>query len=299
LRWPAYVEQYQNPSIDVVLLDYSWEELEPQEGVFDFADLESKLAIAQQDGKRVALCLWDHTYDLRHPGPGLPEWVVCAKLVYEYGTGQRLEMPVRWDPIFQEKWANFVWEIATRYGNSFEFVLITETALPWNKTLRPLWKEAGYSVQVYEQALEENVLLFTQAFPNSAVLQSINQFTGSAPSFFKRNPQDEDLMWDLAAQCSTDGVGFCNPGLRAKDYPAQTLYVFPIFETYQNLVPEAQILNEKALNDGGVSTIFDVVEKGFSIGSMNYFIVPSLWLGKPDGPAMVDYAHSLFFPVAP
>lgn len=298
LRWAAFLSQYRKPSVDVVMLDYSWEELEPQEGVFNVSDLERRLGVAKEDGKRLALCLWDHNYGSKGIGPGLPDWVGCARIVYNYSRGQ-LEYPVRWDPVYQEKWANFVWEIATRYGDSFEFVMIVETTLPWQAELRPLWEAAGYNAQVYEQALETNALLFSQAFPNSAVLQSINQFTGTTAKYFNKNPQDVDLMWDLADYCYSLNVGFANPGLKAVDYAAQTYIDWPIFETYENLVPEALLISEKALNDGGVSTVFDVVDKAFTIGKINYLIVPSIWFNRTGGPAMIDYAHSLFFPATP
>src|SRR6266481_684752 len=110
---------FNNPQVDGIALRYFWNALEPSEGQFNWAPIDTEIAQANEHGKLVSLGVT--------PGVFTPDWV------YREGAAQfsflwdklwgpppcsKVRMPVPWDPVYLSKWLAFVRAIGRRYyGN--------------------------------------------------------------------------------------------------------------------------------------------------------------------------------------
>ena len=118
------------PGVSTVYLRLPWAYLEPQEGQYNWAILDTPAQRWIAKGKRIALRLTCSENWMRH---ATPEWVKAAGakgIFYEYGKGPVKEGgngswdPVYDDPVFIEKLDAFLAALAKRYdGNpSVEFI---------------------------------------------------------------------------------------------------------------------------------------------------------------------------------
>ena len=108
-----------NPNVDGIALRYSWDELEPADGTFDWSGIDAAVAAAGAAGKRVSISV--------SAGYRTPAWVYAEgarsiHFVWDEKWGATLcsvqSTPVPWDAVFIAKWSAFARALGERYGTN-------------------------------------------------------------------------------------------------------------------------------------------------------------------------------------
>ena len=179
-----------SPSVDGISLRQHWADLEPREGVFDFAYLDDQIARADKAGKQVSI---------RVPtgGDEMPAWVTTAvrnaggnTFTFTDSDGQHT-IPVFWDPTFLAKKNAVMAALGARYRNhpavkvvvaSFANATTADWNVPHNTDVDvgyatsevTRWQNAGYATQKMINAGKDVIDAAIQAFPNQVISLAIN-----------------------------------------------------------------------------------------------------------------------------
>ena len=179
-----------NPSVDGVSLRQHWIDLEPSDGVFNFAYLDTEIARASAAGKQVSI-------RLSMGGDETPAWVMAAVLnaggstfAFTDSKGPHT-IPVFWDPTFLAKKNGAMAALGARYSNhpavkivvaSFANATTADWNVPHGTTIDPgygtsevtRWRNAGYTTQKMVDAGKRVIDAAMQAFPNQVISLAIN-----------------------------------------------------------------------------------------------------------------------------
>ena len=92
---------------------FTWEELEPVEGVYDWAPLDDVIAEAHANGRKVAPRVYTNEVDFAQ---ATPDWVFDAGAqAYTMYDGSTTLQPVPGDDVFDAKFAAFLSALGERY----------------------------------------------------------------------------------------------------------------------------------------------------------------------------------------
>lgn len=190
----SHPEDAANPSIDGGLMLFTWSQVEPQRGVFNWGAIDGPMASWSRAGKKVGLRVYtasmikyNSSWNNSTAGSATPDWVYAdgaRKVVETDGS----VLPVYWDAAYQRDLAGMVQALASRYnGNpTVAFIqapsgfdgesFVDGTA---NSNKLALWQSVGYSDTLWENTVFWTWRLY-QAYvtkPVVAVLKG-GQITG-------------------------------------------------------------------------------------------------------------------------
>lgn len=201
-----------NPDIVGVKKIYKWVNIEPAEGVYDFSQIESDLAIVAVAGKHLWISIQDTAWNSNNY-PQTPKYMWkdpkygCDSRYY--GTYERTVqsggwLACIWNENFLARRAALYQALGKRFNNElyFEGINIDETSTGQAPS------EYGWSVDNQRYGFMTNALALKKAFPNKPVMQMIN----FAPY---------DLA-DFSAGLVQNGIGLSGPDVTTKDGPHPT-----------------------------------------------------------------------------
>ena len=173
-----------------------WQDIETTEGVYDWSTLDTELAQAEAHGKKVVL-------GITSGGLNIPDWLLTNypniqtftfidTNPYHSTYGQKLTIPVFWDPIFLAKKIAFIQAAAAHYAAHSSIAVVScsfanATTGDWNIPNSPddiaHWEAAGYTTGLMVNAGETIVDATMAAFPNQNVVMPIGRnATGLDPT---------------------------------------------------------------------------------------------------------------------
>lgn len=168
------------PFVDGFLVRIAWSDVETSPSVFDWTLLDGQLQLCQQAGKKVALAIVQ--------GPGTPAWLSglgAATLTYSF-SGRSQTIAVPWDPIYLQRWQQFVAALGARYAADTTIALVHVTHATHNgfeMQLAPAEQQtyvgAGYTDAVYAQSWDTVISAFAAAFPNHPLDMDLHPIFGS------------------------------------------------------------------------------------------------------------------------
>lgn len=197
-------------------LHFTWDQLEPGEGYFNWSLVDNWVQTVYSEGKAVALGV----HLMEWGGETVPDWVFAAGAQTITCNGWRI--PKYWDPVFLAKLEHFVQALAARYDN--------DPRIEWIQIGTGIYGENQPSIDEHDACVEAAMSqdfpsedlsgvwvgtvklitdIYARAFQNKAVLL---QF---APTF--KHACERKWTTDYAAQV---GVGIKHNGLRVDDDPA-------------------------------------------------------------------------------
>lgn len=156
---------------------FTWAELEPREGEFDWRPLDRVLETAYANGKRVVLRVYTNASDFH---AATPQWVFDAgaqSYVWAEGSGTRQPIPT--DPVFTEKFARFVAALGQRYNAHPALEMVQTNAamggygeMIWG--LQPSDNPPGWSPAVQINTTRAWLDRWRAAFPDSPLSLTVN-----------------------------------------------------------------------------------------------------------------------------
>lgn len=169
-----------NPDVDGITVLSGWGVIEPTEGNFDWAYLDSTIAAAAAAGKQVLLRIG--TMAKR------PAWVDTAvknaggQFFTFTSGGVQVTIPLFWDPVFLEKKKAFIAAVGARYTNNPTVTIVATafanaTSEDWNvphtSDLIPQWLSLGYTTDKMLDAGHQIIDATMTAFPNQYVTMAV------------------------------------------------------------------------------------------------------------------------------
>ncbi len=180
---------------------FSWESMEPQEGQYDFTELEKEIDWALKNKKILNICLY--------AGNKSPSWLRSKKIpMIQWrsdlredqakiaNTSQNIETaPAFWDATYLNYWKDFISVLANKYNNNPVIGYITITG-PTPKDLSTGtvikhdddWQkmiEVGYTYEKHIAAWKNVVDHFTKEFPNKSLVIALGPLRPGGSSTLK------------------------------------------------------------------------------------------------------------------
>jgi hypothetical protein len=211
-----------NTSVDGLAIRAKWSTLEVSDGVFDWSEIDSVIATAAAHGKKVSISV--------EAGIFSPSWVYAEgaqsfQFVWDRSWGPPLcsivAIPVPWDAVFLQKWAEFVGAFGAKYDDNpyVSHVKLTgvngktqETTLPHsiNENINSgqctgyddmaNWQALGYTRTKIVTAFQESAADFAAAFGHKKFAAMFTPCPGGLP------PIDQNGAVISGAKCDSQGT---------------------------------------------------------------------------------------------
>lgn len=175
----AHAVLLQRPDIAGAQLVYSWKELEPEKGRYDFSGLESDLAIATRAGKALFVQIQDRFFEAR--ARNLPDYLLTEP-EFAGGLARQLDHPgdgrpvvagwvaQQWNPGVRRRYQALLAALAQRFDGRIFGINLPETAADLVKDPAP----PGFTCDAYVHAELENLAYARRVFKTSHVVQYVN-----------------------------------------------------------------------------------------------------------------------------
>ena len=166
-----------HPRFQGAQIMYSWKQLEPKEGVYDFSIVEEDFEYLKKRGKKLFVQLQDVTFFPRYKA--VPDYLLSEE--YDGGVVAQYDadgapggwVAKRWNEKVRERFAQFLLAFGEAFDGRIEGVNLQETAIEIKADT-----DAGYSEEAYVEGLKANMLALKTAFPNSTTMQYANFIPG-------------------------------------------------------------------------------------------------------------------------
>lgn len=176
--WQVYNELKSTPALQGLQVRYSWKELEPKEGVYNFAPIDKHLAELAKRNKRLIILLELKEFGTDEASSPVPAYARTS--IYEggayafanYEKGVTVGYGTKlWNDRIQDRWVALVRALGKRYNlhPHFEAIGFTETSMGDPKEILSQEQIESY----YKSLLSINQEMRTH-FPNTVTYQFVN-----------------------------------------------------------------------------------------------------------------------------
>jgi hypothetical protein len=162
---------------------YSWKQLEPGPDEYEFALIDTDIAILKARHKRLWIQLQDGTFS--------PEWNAVPRYIMtrpQYGGGAHPQyddegkvegwVARRWDPAVQARFHKLFGQLAKRYDGVIAGINLQESSIGISE--EGVSKASGFTYVGYRDAIKRNMRALRDAFKTSEVMQYVNFMPGEA-----------------------------------------------------------------------------------------------------------------------
>lgn len=186
---------------------YSWRQLEPQRGVYDFSIISEDYDYLLSHGKRLFIQFQDVTFDTKYKG--VPDYLMteefdggCIKSINDEGIADGW-VAKRWNPQVQHQFALLMKALGKEFDGKIEGINLQESAVGVKTET-----DTSFTPKRYAECLKENMLALKTAFPNSTAMQYANFMSGEWLPW-----EDEGYLRSIYQYGEEIGVGLGAPDL--------------------------------------------------------------------------------------
>jgi hypothetical protein len=254
-------------------LKYTWRELEPAKDHYDFSSIRKDLEFLTSKGKKLFIQLQDSSFsDKWNP---VPKYLLTEE--YHGGAAPQYEIEKndeehakiagwvsrRWDPVVQDRFHKLLNVLGKEFDGKIEGINLPETSIGFGETGQ--LKPAGYSDELYRDAVVTNMRALKRAFPKSVVIQYANFMPGEwLPD------TDKSYLRTVYKEAKAMGVGVGGPDL-LPFRRGQNDHSYPLIRAAAGSVPTGV-----AVQDGNYSDKDRKTGKRASIGELVDFATNQL-----------------------
>ncbi len=271
------------PFVEGVSIRIHWDDIEPEEGRFDWSYLDNALHEVEKANKKAMVRIL--------PGIHSPEWIYkkgIASIEFKDANphhktyGKLLRMPVPWDESYIKEWTKFVNVLGKRYGSNDALVLVhmagptassAEMHIPKKGEGKTLIQEAGYSRDKIVEAWREVIDAYSNAFPQKALALNI-----AVP--FRRDGALEEVVQYAVSKM---GKRLCVQGNWLSAHTANSFYPYKVILDIQknNSANIGFQMLGASKHESRQGSLDMSVEKGLLAGAM-YFEIYQVDILEPD-----------------
>ncbi|CAN5335280.1 hypothetical protein BH24PSE2_BH24PSE2_21090 [soil metagenome] len=198
---------------------YTWRELEPSLGQYDFSEIASDLAYLSGQGMHLIVMIEDKTFTSEKPTPGYLQGLEYTRRNRPGGY-----TAVRWSPYVVARMKALVTALGQRFDSNpyFEGIATQESAPGLDGATL---KATGYTAAKYRDALIDVLSHATVVMPSSRVFWMMNFL-----------PQNQSYIGDVADAVKNLGVVLGGPDIMPDDYALQT-HTYPFYHQFKGQMP--------------------------------------------------------------
>jgi len=186
---------------------YSWRELEPSEGHYDFSAIQADVDYLARHGKKLFIQLQDATFSPEYKA--VPDYMLTDK--YAGGASEQYSddgvvegwVAKRWNGAVQARFAALLDALGQQFDGHVEGVNLQETAIGVSTQTDP-----SFTPDLYYEALKTNMRALKAAFPTSTTMLYANFMPGEWLPW-----EDRGYLRGLYAFGTELGVGLGAPDL--------------------------------------------------------------------------------------
>ena len=248
---------------------YSWRQLEPGKGEYDFSFIRQDLAFLTSKGKKLFVQLQDVTFS--ESRINVPRYLLSesqynggADKQYRIKNGDEEHAVVdgwaarRWDPVVQERFHKLLFALGKEFDARIEGINFAETSLGFGESGRLFPK--GFSFEIYRDAIITNMRVLKKAFPKSVAMQYANFMPGEW-----RPTEDKGYLRAVYQAAQELKVGVGGPDL-LPHRPAQRKSSYPLIREAAGIVPAGI-----AVQDGNYEDVDPKTGKRITIAELIQF----------------------------
>ena len=188
---------------------YSWKQLEPKKGIYDFSKIEKDLFYLNKMNKKLFIQLQDRSFE-----PNLfnvPDYIREDK-IYHGGVAMQYDFPGEgkpvstgwvarvWDPAVRKRFQLLIQKLAAQFDGKIYGINLPETAVDFDNNNPP----EGFTFDNYFFSELENIGVLRKVFHKSMVLQYVNFIPGEWNN-------DHDYMSRLFSYAIDHQIGLGGP----------------------------------------------------------------------------------------
>lgn len=196
-----------NDRFDGAQVMYSWRDLEPEAGRYDFSAITEDVDFLADHGKRLFLQLQDASFSPDYRP--VPDYLLTA----EYGGGVTEQLgddgkvegwvAKRWNPAVQTRFEALIEALGQEFDGEIEGINLQESAIGVTAMSDPSFTPEGYV-----DALKVGMTFLEEHFPTSTTMQYANFMPGEWLPF-----EDKGYLREIYAFGNEIGVGLGAPDL--------------------------------------------------------------------------------------
>ncbi len=176
-------KELENSCVTGAQIIYSWKQLEPKKGVYDFSKIENDLNFLNSIHKYLFIQLQDRSFE-----PtifNIPDYIREDK-IYHGGVAMQYDFPGEgksitmgwvarvWDPAVKERFHLLIEKLADQFDGKIYGINLPETAVDFDPNNPP----KDFTFDNYFRAELENIGMVKKSFHKSIVIQYVNFFPG-------------------------------------------------------------------------------------------------------------------------
>lgn len=180
-RVSSFQKTLQNPCIRGVQIIYSWRQLEPQKGVYDFSKIEEDLNDLSRIDKKLFIQIQDRSFS-----PDVfpvPDYIRLEK-AYHGGMVQQYDFPGEgkpitagwvarnWDPAVRKRFQLLLKKLASKFDGKIYGINLPETAIDLDPDNLP----KDFTSDKYFYSILDNIGYLKKVFQKTKVIQYVNFF---------------------------------------------------------------------------------------------------------------------------
>jgi alpha-galactosidase len=200
---------------------YTWRQLEPEKGQYDFSAIEADLALLHRQQQRLFLEVWDNSFDGKTMP--VPDYLLGAE--YKGGiarpeNNKRVTRTKRWVPAVMDRYLLLVEALGKHFDNNPDFAgfIHTETAMEDKGDGFEDYSGIDFDVQMHRLIAESR-----KAFPHTPVIVQGNWYSYDGLAGLMK----------LAEYAEEEGVGWAGPDL----VPGQDIWGYEIIKRKAGKMP--------------------------------------------------------------
>ena len=186
---------------------YSWRQLEPQKGQYDFSAIREDYEYLLSHDKKLFVQIQDATFYPKYKA--VPEYLSTAE--YDGGVVRQGEndgasygwVSKRWNEKVRERFALFLEALGSEFDGLIEGINLQETAIGVDQEDDP-----NYTPESYAHAIKENMSALKKAFPKSITMIYANFMPGEWLPW-----DDKGYLKSIYVHGENIGVGLGGPDL--------------------------------------------------------------------------------------
>lgn len=273
------------PDIHGVQIVYSWKQLEPAEGKYDFSAIEQDLAQTDALHKKLFIQIQDRFFEAQ--ARNIPAYLQTAK--YAGGLVAQTDNPgegkapaqgwvaMQWNPEVRARYQALLSALAEKFDGKVAGVNLPETAIDIDMKD----PKSGFSCDKYFTATLDNIQFARKAFAQSHVVQYVNFW----PCEWNNDKQYMSRLFTVAAQ---NRIGLGGPDI-VPYKNAQMKNAYPFFHQHKGKLDlVAMAVQEPTLSYTNPKTHKKFTRAEFTDFAENYlganiifWSTQTPWLNKP------------------
>ena len=255
----SYEHMLKNNCINGLQIIYSWKQLEPKKGFYDFSKIEKDLKFLNKEHKKLFIQIQDRSFT--PDVVNVPDYI-RQESVYHGGVEMQYDFPGEgkpittgwvartWDPAVRGRFQLLIRKLASQFDGKIYGINLPETSADFDPNHMP----KDFTSDKYFYSVIKNIRYLKKAFKKSQVIQYVNFFPGEWNN-------DHHYMSSLFTFARKHHIGLGGPDV-VPYKNSQMKNSYPFFHQYKGNILTALAIQEpdytyKHPSTGDFDTFYD------------------------------------------